>query len=60
MLSGAYVAVVVAALVAPICSGCVSANVPLTRRPVAAALGSLTDSVALPAVLTTEAVPAAS
>ena len=55
VLSGANADVVLAALVALTCSGCDSANVPLTSLPVAAALGSETDSVALPAVLMTDA-----
>src|SRR4051794_4928011 len=42
------------------CSGSVSAKVPLTSRPVATLLGSLTDSVASPAVEITVAVVPAS
>src|SRR5829696_7333903 len=59
-LSGANADVVLAALVALSCSGCDSENVPLTSLPVAAALESVTESVALPAVLTTVAAAAAS
>ena len=51
-----YAVPVFAALRARACSGCGSENVPLTRCPVAVALGSATLSAALPAVEMTVAV----
>src|SRR5689334_17861894 len=48
--------VALAAFRARACSGCGRLNAPLTRWPVAALLGSATDSVASPAVDTTFAV----
>ena len=55
MLSGAN-----APALASAWSGSASANVPLTSRPVAVLLGSLTDSAASPAVEMTVAVVLAS
>ena len=55
VLSGAN-----APLLALACSGSLRANVPLTSRPVAFDDGSVTDSVASPAVLMTLAVVLAS
>ncbi len=52
---GANAAVGCAPLVALAWSGAASVNVPLTRRPVAAASGSDTLSVASPPVLVTVA-----
>src|SRR5438309_463505 len=55
LLSGAN-----APVFARACGGSLNANVPLTRRPVAVAPGSVTDRVASPAVLVTVAVVDAS
>src|SRR4051795_4219348 len=55
-----YAVPVLLALRARACSGCGRLNAPLTRCPVAVALGSATLSVASPAVEMTLAVVAAS
>ena len=59
-LSGAYAGFGLAALTPRTCSGCGRANAPLTRWPGEFVLGSVTASVALPAVLVTSAAAAVS